>query len=519
MYLQGMRYQDHAWGTVVKVLGEAAPSAFSKVGVDTLLDDERFDENQSEFCAAMIEKLFAMEEKSPKRFQVQNWLGEDVLILSLDLVKALALPEEYFSYKKKPLESSGESPARGKYFQRLMKKLSKNCSGKKRGWQPPDNELRNDVTNVFRELRFEVDAYNFRACTNQPMTPSHLGNLSRVERAAKEVRQLIENQWNSQPIITNQLNGQPGKDIKKWYDPEYVELILGRKIEAEPIEAIQLRKGGRCKIEWLMNWSQHYERFHPPKKNGSPDVGPFHKSGKHYPKDEKTIAKMLHEIDPFTGPHADLISINMGGLQFLDALEYVGSNVVEDEMHDSRVLLPPNQDPEGEDILGEEEPEASIYGDELGSDWPEFGEEGEPDDATAHIFASPGRVSMNSSSSSISDPDGEEHEIWFDRFSSCLDPFPLPIQAGLLLLVGKGHSDNLLLEALEGLGVFDMSQCEVSLDVLNRAALARWLGRIEEREVTPYLFKARVDKSLEIFMECCKSRLSGSVDRGGKGDA
>lgn len=487
MFLPGMRYQDYAWGEVIKVLGETALFAFSKVGCGALLDDERFDENRNEFIAAMVEALFEMEEKDSRRFRARNWLGEDGLILALDLVKALA--ENHCNFN----EVKENGPSSGKYFQRLLKKLSAACKNKGQDYCPPASTLRNIVMQVFSEVRDEVDAHNFRASTGEPMSANHVRNLRTVEECSKSVRKYIEN-WHAYS--------------------DYVGLILGRKLDAEPIEAYQLRRGGRCKPEWLLNWSQHYGKFHPKKKDGSLAIGKFHQANKHFTKSEENIARLLCELDSQAGPYAGLISINVGGIEYQDdILKYVGSNVVEDEEHDSRVLSPPIVE-DHVDVTDENEQEFELGIDELDPEMLELMDEIEAvdyasaetesyfgdeisDDPQGFISGPPGNSWMCRSFENRADPDDR-----FDSLSSCLDPYPLPIRVGLLLRMAQGRDDRLLLEALEHLGVFEEFKLNISLKVLTRAALSRQLG------VSPYLYDTKIGEAIDGFLDCCQRRLS-----------
>ncbi len=485
MFLPGMRYQDYAWGEVIKVLGETALFAFSNVGCGVLLDDGRFGKNQNEFIAAMVEALFAMEEKDPRRFRARNWLGEDGLILALDLVKALA--ENHCNFN----EAKEKGPSGGKYFQRLLKKLSAACKNKGPDYCPPASTLRNIAVQVFSEVRDEVDAHNFRANTGEPMSANHVRNLRVVEECSKSVRKYIEN-WHAHS--------------------EYVGLILGRKLDVEPIEAYHLRRGGRCKPEWLLNWSQHYGKFHPKKKDGSLAIGKFHQANKHFTKSEENLARLLFELDSQTGPYAGLISINVGGIEYLDTLNYVGNNVVEDEEHDSRVLSSPID----EDLVGEteeKEQEFELDIDELDPEMLELRDEVEAADyASAETESYYGDEISDDPQDFISGPPGNswmcrsfetraDSDDRFGSLSSCLDPYPLPIRVGVLLRMAQDRDDRLLLEALEELGVFEEFKLNISLKVLTRAALSRQLG------VSPYLYDTKVGEATNGFLDCCQRRL------------
>jgi hypothetical protein len=74
-----------------------------------------------------------------------------------------------------------------------------------------------------------------------------------------------------------------------------VGAILGRTLDAAPIEARQLRGIGDCRPEWLLRWSESLERF-----TGS--VGPLHTRSKRFASlktNPDKIGAMLREIGEY----------------------------------------------------------------------------------------------------------------------------------------------------------------------------------------------------------------------------
>jgi hypothetical protein len=131
--------------------------------------------------------------------------------------------------------------------------------------------LRKKVNDMYVVLRDRVDSDNYQVACGRPCSPNRIYAFRMLDTARGEIARLFDG-WREHR--------------------EQVGAILGRTIDAEPIEARQLRSGGACKAAWVLGWSASLERF-----AGNP--GPLHTRSKRFANLKTSVDKieaMLIEI-------------------------------------------------------------------------------------------------------------------------------------------------------------------------------------------------------------------------------
>jgi hypothetical protein len=140
--------------------------------------------------------------------------------------------------------------------------------------------LRKKVNDMYSLLRDKVDADNYQVACGKACSPNRIYAYRMLDTARGEIARLFEG-WREHR--------------------EQVGAILGRPIDAEPIEVRQLRGGTGCKGEWVMRWSESLERF-----TGA--AGPLHTRSKRFASLKTSPGKidaMLCEIAEYEGISAN----------------------------------------------------------------------------------------------------------------------------------------------------------------------------------------------------------------------
>jgi len=590
MYLQGMQYQDSIWRKVVNALGGAVLDVAAYPDFARFLEEAPTLARQEEFIAAILGCLYAPEiERIPRRKsggaskEPENFLGTGSLSLAVELIEALAHGDAWFPRSDK----ADEKGEQGRYYRRLIKKLRSAATAGRTSAEV----LRNAVKELFSDLRDELDAYNYKASTGEKkMTANHIKNLRNVERYAREVEKLIKN-WESNReyvglILGRTIDREPPEAYSlinghrcrpewlfnfsrhygrfhglKRFVPEVTRLIdnfesnredagliLG---DSDPLEAQALLKGGHCLYSWLLNFSRHYDRFHPDEKDAPPNPGFLHNKNKGFCKDgkstEKTVAEFLAEIDPRTGPYADWIAFSRGPANkdfsedgksaektideflveiyqsdgpyadwiafsrgpakdagaFLETLEVVRSREEENDSLKDRILPPPELEREENDEPDGPPATPGNY----------FFEEEEIEEEDPRILVD---SESDIEETENSNPDRDKEPVVLDEhYGPCLRRHPKPVQVGLLLFkAGHKKFENLVQQVFEEMGVFDElnrmndDQKEVSISTTKKkdgyATLARWFGREKGQEISSAAFQAEIKRALKKFTECIK---------------
>lgn len=251
MRLPGTRYQEHGWEQVRKLLGQCSLQALARIDPVRLLapDGEAL---LPEYVDTVAQALHA----GRRGDQPGNSYGDTVLELALSLVYELqARPADWATLCT---AVAGEHARMGAF------------------WTAPGGEalLRKKFNDLYAVLRDKVDSDNYQAACGRPCSPNRMYAYRMLDTAYGELARLFAS-WREHR--------------------EQVGAILGRGIEAEPIEARQLRGVADCRPEWILRWSESLERF-----TGA--AGPLHTRSKRFAslKDQPDkIGAMLREIGEY----------------------------------------------------------------------------------------------------------------------------------------------------------------------------------------------------------------------------
>lgn len=260
MRLPGTRYQEQGWEQVRKLLGQCSLRALARVNPARLIEAPG-EALLSEYVDAVAQALHAPDARG-RGAAPGNSYGDTVFELALSLVYELqARPSDWAALCA---AVAGEHARMGAF------------------WAAPGGDalLRKKFNDLYAVLRDKVDSDNYQAACGRPCSPNRIYAYRMLDTACGEVARLFA-AWREHR--------------------EQVGAILGRPVEAEPIEARQLRQlrqpGGMagCRPEWILRWSESLERF-----GGAP--GPLHTRSKRFAglKDQPDkIGAMLREIGEY----------------------------------------------------------------------------------------------------------------------------------------------------------------------------------------------------------------------------
>jgi len=252
MRLPGTRYQEHGWEQVRKLLGQCSLQALARIGPAQLLDPER-DGVLAQYVDTVAHCLQA---SGGRAAMPGNSYGDTVGELALSLVYELqARPGDWDTLC---VAVAGEHARMGAF------------------WEAPGGDalLRKKFNDLYAVLRDKVDSDNYQAACGRPCSPNRMYAYRMLDTAYGEVARLLTG-WREHR--------------------EQAGAILGRALEAEPIEARRLRSIADCRPEWILRWSESLERF-----TGA--AGPLHTRSKRFAslKDNpEKIGAMLREIGEY----------------------------------------------------------------------------------------------------------------------------------------------------------------------------------------------------------------------------
>jgi hypothetical protein len=255
MRLPGTRYQEHGWEQVRKLLGQCSLQAFARVDPAPLLDPGAAAGTLAPYVDLAAEALHAAG-RSARAAAPGNSYGDSVLELALTLVYELqARPGEWLAFCSALAAEHGKL---GPF------------------WHKPGGEalLRKKFNDMYAVLRDKVDSDNYQAACGRACSPNRMYAYRMLDTAYGEIARLFAG-WRE--------------------NAAQVGAILGRPVEAAPIEARQLRSIADCRPEWVLRWSESLERF-----GGS--AGPLHTRSKRFAslKDNADkIGAMLREIGEY----------------------------------------------------------------------------------------------------------------------------------------------------------------------------------------------------------------------------
>jgi hypothetical protein len=249
MRLPGTRYQEHGWEQVRKILGQGSLEALAHADlgqVHQLLPD-------------YVEAMAAILAGQARRFHAEapgNSYGESVAELALGLL---------FELQARPADWAAMADAVAAEAEKIGP-----------FWARPGGEaiLRKKFNDMYATLRDKVDADNYAVACGRPCSANRMYTYRMLDMAHAEVARLLGD-WRAHRA--------------------QVGAILGRPIDAEPIEARQLTHIGACKAEWIIRWSESLEHF-----EGKP--GPLHTRSKRFSSlrnHPETIQELLREIGDY----------------------------------------------------------------------------------------------------------------------------------------------------------------------------------------------------------------------------
>ncbi len=248
MRLPGTRYQEHGWEQVRKMLGRCSLSAFAQLDPATL---------QAKGSLAEYIDLTAEAMHGAARTEASgNSYGESVYELAMTLLYELqARPGDWAAFCT---AVQGEQARLGPF------------------WRAPSGEaiLRKKVNDMFALLRDKVDSDNYQVACGRPCSPNKIYTYRMLDTAYGEIARLFAG-WQEHR--------------------EQVSAILGRAVDAMPIEVRQMKTIAHCKAEWVINWSASREQF-------GDGPGPLHTRSKRFASlknNPQTIGLLMAEIGDY----------------------------------------------------------------------------------------------------------------------------------------------------------------------------------------------------------------------------
>lgn len=252
MRLPGTRYQEHGWEQVRKLLGQCSLAALARIDPMRLLEPGR-DDALPDYVEAVAGLLAA---SGSRGAAAGNSYGDTARELALSLVYELrARPADWLA---------------------LCGALAAEHARIGAFWTAPGGEalLRKKFNDLYAVLRDKVDSDNYQAACGRPCSPNRIYAYRMLDTAYGEVARLFAS-WREHRV--------------------QVGAILGRSLDAEPIEARQLRSVAGCRPEWIMRWSETLEAH-----TGAP--GPLHTRSKRFASlktNPDKIGAMLREIGEY----------------------------------------------------------------------------------------------------------------------------------------------------------------------------------------------------------------------------
>jgi hypothetical protein len=255
MRLPGTRYQEHGWEQVRKLLGQCSLQAFAACDPALLRETGAGEQGLALYVDLAAEALHAAS-RSARAQASGNSYGDTVLELSLTLLYELqARPGDWSAFCE---AIASEERKRGAF------------------WREPGGEalLRKKVNDMYALLRDKVDADNYQAACGRPCSANRMYAYRMLDTAYGEIARLF-GAWREHAA--------------------QVGAILGRQVDAEPIEARQMKSIGQCRAEWVLRWSESLERH-------TGTAGPLHTRSKRFASLQDNcdkIGAMLREIGDY----------------------------------------------------------------------------------------------------------------------------------------------------------------------------------------------------------------------------
>jgi hypothetical protein len=249
MRLPGTRYQEHGWEHVRKLLGRCSLQAFARIEPLCAAD-------QLALYVDLVAEALHDGGRAARAEAPGNSYGESVVELAMGLLYELhARPADWLALCA---ALAGEHAKIGPF------------------WTQPGGDaiLRKKVNDMFAVLRDKVDSDNYQAACGRACSPNKMYSYRMLDTAYGDIARIFG----------------------AWQEHKsQVAAILGREVEAMPIEVRQMKSIAHCKAEWVIRWSESLEQF-----DGG--AGPLHTRSKRFAslknKPDK-IAEMMGEIGDY----------------------------------------------------------------------------------------------------------------------------------------------------------------------------------------------------------------------------
>lgn len=260
MRLPGTRYQEHGWEQVRKMLGRCSLLAFARLDPAELLEAG----SEARTLALYVDLVADALHDSTRAARCDapgNSYGESVPELSLTLLYELqARPADWAAFRA---ALAGEHARLGPFWDR---------SG-------GDAILRKKVNDMFAVLRDKVDSDNYQAACGRACSANKMYTYRMLDTAYGDIARIFGD-WRQHR--------------------EQVGAILGREVDASPIEVRQMKSIADCKPEWVIRWSESLERF-------GDGPGPLHTRSKRFASLKNSPAR-IGELMAEIGAYEELSS-------------------------------------------------------------------------------------------------------------------------------------------------------------------------------------------------------------------
>lgn len=242
MRLPGTRYQEHGWEHVRKMLGRCSLQAF--VQQPALLFDG---DAELALYVDLVAEALRDGGRAARAEAPGNSYGESVFELALSLLYELhARPADWLGFCA---AVAAEHARSGRFWE--------NAGG--------DAMLRKKVNDMFAVLRDKVDSDNYQAACGRACSANKMYTYRMLDTAYGDIARIFSD----------------------WQDHKaQVGAILGREIDAVPIEVRQMKSIAACKPEWVIRWSESLEQF-------GDGPGPLHTRSKRFASLKNNPARIL----------------------------------------------------------------------------------------------------------------------------------------------------------------------------------------------------------------------------------
>ena len=256
MRLPGTRYQEHGWEHVRKMLGRCSLQAFAQQPA-LLVDDNA----ELALYVDVVAEALHHGGRAARAEAPGNSYGESVFELALSLLYELrARPADWLAFRA---AVAAEHQRSGRFWE--------NTGG--------DAMLRKKVNDMFAVLRDKVDSDNFQAACGRACSANKMYTYRMLDTAYGDIAGIFSH-WQEHKA--------------------QVSAILGREIDAMPIEVRQMKSIGACKPEWVIRWSESLDQF-------GDGPGPLHTRSKRFASLKNNPARIL-ELMTEIGDYEELSS-------------------------------------------------------------------------------------------------------------------------------------------------------------------------------------------------------------------